>query len=67
MKDLFDEIKKFMQNKIFIICLILTAILSFGFGITHISIGIDDLCFDRYGLFIIFLEYIVLHHFGLNL
>lgn len=48
MKELFEEVKKFMQNKIFIVCLILTAILSFGFGITHISIGIDDLCFDRY-------------------
>ena len=48
MKELFGEVKKFLQNKIFTVCLILTAILSFGFGITHISIGIDDLCFDRY-------------------
>ena len=48
MKEIFEEVKNFMQNKIFIICLILIAILSFGFGITHISVGIDDLCFDRY-------------------
>ena len=48
MKELLEEIKNFVRNKAFIICLILTAILSFGFGITHVSIGIDDLCFDRY-------------------
>ena len=48
MKEIFEEVKNFMQNKIFIICLILITILSFGFGITHISVGIDDLCFDRY-------------------
>ena len=50
MKELYEEIKSIMQNKIFVVCLIITAILSFGFGITHISIGIDDLCFDRYAV-----------------
>ena len=48
MNEIYTEIKKFLKDKIFITCLIFTALLSFGYGITHVSIGIDDLCFDRY-------------------
>ena len=42
--------KELINNKIFIISVILVTILSFGFTITHYSIGIDDTCFDRYYL-----------------
>lgn len=48
MKELTNEIKKFLNKKDYIICLIITAIASYGFAITHPSIGIDDLCMDRY-------------------
>lgn len=49
---LLKECKKnmliFLRNKKYITCLILTSILSYGFMLTHYSIGIDDLCLDRY-------------------
>lgn len=52
MNKVFNEYKKqikyFLNNKIYMISVILVAILSYGFTITHYSIGIDDLCFDRY-------------------
>lgn len=50
MKELLEEAKKFLQDKIFVVCLVFTALLGFGYGITHVSVGIDDLCFDRYVL-----------------
>ena len=46
--DYIKEIKYFVTNKKYMICLIIVALLSYGFTITHYSIGIDDLCFDRY-------------------
>lgn len=52
MKKILNEYKKqityFFTNKIYVICVIIVALLSYGFTITHYSIGIDDLCFDRY-------------------
>lgn len=48
MKDLIDEAKKLLQDKVFVVAVIFTTLLSFGYGITHVSVGIDDLCFDRY-------------------
>ena len=43
-----ETIKYFLSDKRYIISVIIVAILSYGFTITHYSIGIDDLCFDRY-------------------
>lgn len=48
MRDLYEGIKKLLQDKAFVVFVVFTALLSFGFGITHVSVGIDDLCFDRY-------------------
>lgn len=48
MKDLIVQAKKILQDKAFVVCVILATLLSFGYGITHVSVGIDDLCFDRY-------------------
>ena len=48
MKDLIVQAKKILQDKTFIVCVIFATLLSFGYGITHVSVGIDDLCFDRY-------------------
>lgn len=46
--DYKEQIKYFISNKIYVVTIIIVAILSYGFTITHYSIGIDDLCFDRY-------------------
>lgn len=40
--------KYFLKNKAFIVAIILVTILSFGFTITHPSVGMDDTAFDRY-------------------
>ena len=42
------QLKYFLTNKKYIIPVIFVAILSYGFAITHYSIGVDDLCFDKY-------------------
>lgn len=43
-----EQIKYFIENKKYTISLAIIMILSYGFTITHYSIGIDDLCFNRY-------------------
>lgn len=47
-----NEYKKqllyFIKSKKYMIAIIITFILSFGYTITHESIGMDDLCFDKY-------------------
>lgn len=52
MKELKEEYKKatkyVLKNKIFVIAIILVTILSFGFTITHPSVGMDETAFDRY-------------------
>lgn len=47
-KEYWNETKKLLQNKTYVYTIIFIAILSYGFTITNFSIGIDDLCFDRY-------------------
>ena len=42
------QIKYFLSNKIYFISIIVIGILSYGFAITNYSVGVDDLCFDRY-------------------
>lgn len=52
MKELKEKYKKatkyFLENKIFVITIILVTILSFGFTVTNSSVGMDDTAFDRY-------------------
>lgn len=52
MKEVYEEYKKhikdLLNNKVYIFSIILVAILSYGFTITNFSVGVDDLCFDRY-------------------
>ena len=52
MKVVYEEykknIKELLNNKTYVFSIILVAILSYGFAITNFSVGIDDLCFDRY-------------------
>lgn len=40
--------KYFLKNKVFIVAIILVTILSFGFTITHPSVGMDETAFGRY-------------------
>lgn len=40
--------KFFLKNKAFIVAIILVTILSFGFTITHPSVGMDETAFGRY-------------------
>lgn len=46
--SLLSESIYFLKKKSFIIPLILVLVLSFGFSVTHIAQGIDDLCRTRY-------------------
>lgn len=48
MKKIYNESKEFLQNKIYMIALIITAICGYGFEITHYSIGIDDTALSLY-------------------
>ena len=43
-----EHIRYFVTNKKYIVSIILVAILSYGFRLTHYTIGIDSLCLDRY-------------------
>ena len=52
MENIKEEYKKavkyFLDNKLFIVSVILITVLSFGFTITNSSIGMDDTAFDVY-------------------
>lgn len=43
-KLFFDTIK----DRLLIICLIITILLTYGFMLSNFSVGVDDLCLDRY-------------------
>lgn len=47
-KEYKNNIKDLLNNKVYMFFIILVAVLSYGFAITNFSVGIDDLCFDRY-------------------
>ena len=47
-KEYKENIKYFLNNKKYITAIIIVTILSYGFIFTHFTVGIDDLCFDRY-------------------
>lgn len=47
-KEYKEQFKYFISNKKYLITIVIVAILSYGFTVTHYAIGIDDLCFDRY-------------------
>ena len=52
MREIYKEykktIKELLNNKTYVFSIILIALLSYGFTISNFSVGIDDLCFDRY-------------------
>jgi hypothetical protein len=48
MKKIFSEAQEFLENKVYMAALIITALCSYGFEITNYSIGIDDTALDLY-------------------
>jgi len=48
MKELLADVKWFLQQKFYVIALSITAACSYGFAITHHSIGIDDTAVELY-------------------
>ncbi len=48
MRRLWDEMSFFLRQKVFVVCLALTAAISYGFAITHESIGVDDTMVGTY-------------------
>lgn len=48
MGKLLEEIQWFLRQKIYVLCLTLTAVLSYGFEIVHPIIGIDDTAVELY-------------------
>lgn len=48
MKKLWQEVSDIFRQKAYVICVILTAVLSYGFAICHPMIGIDDSAIGRY-------------------
>ncbi|MBO4981191.1 MAG: glucosyltransferase domain-containing protein [Lachnospiraceae bacterium] len=48
MKKLLSEVSWFLQQKLYIIAMSLTALCAYGFAITHYSIGIDDTAVSLY-------------------
>lgn len=43
-----EDFIKFINNKKFMIPILIVFFLSYGFMLSHFSIGVDDLCLDRY-------------------
>lgn len=43
-----EEVKQLVCHKRYFLAMIIVSILSYGFAITHGTVGIDDTCLDRY-------------------
>ena len=43
-----EEVKQLVCHKRYFLAMIIVSILSYGFAITNYSVGVYDLCFDRY-------------------
>ncbi len=48
MKALYQDLKWFLEQKLYMFCMILTAVCSYGFQIVHPIIGIDDTAVELY-------------------
>lgn len=48
MKKLLEEVKWFLEQKIYVIAMVLTAVCGYGFAIVHPIIGIDDTAVELY-------------------
>lgn len=48
MRRLWDEMCFFLGKKVYAVCLAVTALCSYGFAITHESIGVDDTMVNVY-------------------
>lgn len=43
-----DEVRELLNSKKYLFSIIIVAILSYGYLITHTTVGMDDTCLDRY-------------------
>lgn len=43
-----EQLKDLLNNKKYIFSIIIVSILAYGYFITHVTIGMDDTCLDRY-------------------
>lgn len=48
LKELTENVKYFLNNRWFMIALVLVAVMSFGFTLTHPTISVDDTAMDYY-------------------
>lgn len=48
MKQIWQEVRRFYEEKTYVICTILTAMLSYGFAICQPMVGVDDSAIGRY-------------------
>ena len=46
--DYKEKIKELVNNKKYMLAILITAILGYGYYVTNVSIGMDDTCLDRY-------------------
>ena len=48
MKEFKQHVEYFLKNKLFMICLVLTAVVGYGYVLFHGTCGIDDVSIDLY-------------------
>ncbi len=48
MNGYINDLKAFLKNKRFVAVVLVVALLSYGFAMTHVTVSIDDLEYDRY-------------------
>lgn len=48
MSEYICELKAFLRNKKYMAVILVAALLSYGFAMTHVTVSIDDLEYDRY-------------------
>ncbi len=48
MKKIGQDISRIINQKVYIVCMMLTAVMSYGFAVSHPIIGIDDSAIGRY-------------------
>ena len=48
LKTYIRDLEYFLKNKLYMVCIMINAIWAFGFSVTNITVGIDDLECGRY-------------------
>lgn len=48
MKSYIEDVKSFLRNRTYMFCVVVIALISFGYAVFNTSVSIDDLEYDRY-------------------